>query len=354
MTAEATVSRVEHLEDGSEVATYLLGDDSGIRVEVMSYGGIIRSLVVPDARGAERSVVLALDSLADYTTVSPYFGALIGRYANRIDRGHFELDGTSYDVTVNDGTGSLHGGRNGFDRKVWRVEDAGPSALTLSYSSPSGEEGYPGRLEVRATYSVHANRTLRIEYTATTDAPTPVSLTNHSYFNLAGEGAGTALQHRAQIAADYFLPVSPELIPTGERRAVEGTEMDFRSPHTIEDRIRNASEQLRLSKGYDHNWVLSRERLDESGLAFAARFEEPESGRSPATSTTAPVADFCTGHFLDGTLAGPAGKAYRQGDAFAFEPERPSNGPNLPDAEATILRPGQSYRSATEYRFGVV
>jgi aldose 1-epimerase len=223
----------------------------------------------------------------------------------------------------------------------------------LGHRSPDGEEGYPGNVDVTVTYRLLDPGTLRIEYDATTDAPTPISLTNHSYFNLAGEGSGTALAHRARIDADTFLPVGTDLIPTGERREVADSEMDFRHPHVLEERIRDASTQIVIARGYDHSYVLNRTRSDRSGLAFAARFEDPSSGRAMEVWTTEPVADFYTGNFLDGGLVGPSGRAYRQGDAFAFEPERPSNGPNTPGWRSVTLFPGDRYRSASEYRFGL-
>jgi aldose 1-epimerase len=343
----------ERLSDGREVRTFQLrrGD---LSVDVMDYGGIIRALRVPDASGSAASVVLALNSVEDYERSSPYFGAIIGRYANRIANGRFELEGRVVNLPANDAGGSLHGGERGFDRQVWEVRDASDSHLVLRYVSPDGDQGYPGEVEALVTYRLVGSRTLRIEYEATTNAPTPISMTNHSYFNLGGEGSGTALGHHAHIDADSFLPVGADLIPTGEVRSVVGTEMDFRRLHPMEEGIRVASVQVLISRGYDHSYVLNRTRTEASGLAFAGRFEDPSSGRAMEVWTTEPVADFYTGNFLDGSLAGPSDRTYRQGDAFAFEPERPSNGPNTPDWRSVTLFPGERYRSATEYRFSLI
>jgi aldose 1-epimerase len=342
-----------HLSDGREVHKVTLGNRSGVSVEILTYGGVIRSLEVPDREGHLKNVVLGFTALDDYVSSSPYFGAIIGRYANRIAQGRFSIDGTSYQVSVNDSPNSLHGGHEGFDSKIWQVADIDDSSLTLHYVSCDGEEGYPGTLSINVRYELTAGNALRVQYAATTDAPTIINLTNHSYFNLGGESFGSALGHLAQLDAESFLPVGEDLLPTGEIRAVAGTEMDFRTARSIGERIRTGSPQIQISKGYDHNFLLNRSRIDGSGLAFAARFEEPTSGRTMEVWTTEPAVDFYTGNFLDGRLVGSGGNAYRQADAFAIEPEGPSNAPNTSAFESVVLRPGDLYQSTTEYRFGV-
>ncbi|SDK59752.1 aldose 1-epimerase [Cryobacterium psychrotolerans] len=341
------------LSDGREVHKVTLGNRSGASVEILTYGGVIRSLQVPDRDGHLKNVVLGFTGLDDYVSSSPYFGAIIGRYANRIAQGRFSIDGTSYQVSVNDSPSSLHGGHEGFDRKIWQVADIDDSSLTLHYVSCDGEEGYPGTLSIDVRYELTADNTLEVQYAATTDAPTIINLTNHSFFNLGGEGFGSALGHLAQLDAENFLPVGEDLLPTGEIRAVAGTEMDFRTARAIGERIRTGSRQIQISKGYDHNFLLNRSRIDGSGLAFAARFEEPKSGRTMEVWTTEPAVDFYTGNFLNGGLVGSGGNVYRQADAFAIEPERPSNAPNTPGFESAVLRPGELYQSTSQYRFGV-
>jgi aldose 1-epimerase len=340
-----------HLPDGREVRAVTLETGDGLRAEILSYGGILRSLSVPDRKGTARNVVLGFTGLDDYLAKSPYFGAIIGRNANRIAKGRFTLDGRDYSVAQNDPPNNLHGGHEGFDKKLWEIEELDSSSVTLHYLSADGEEGFPGNLDVRVRYSVGPGNVLRIDCTATTDAPTIVNLTNHSYFNLGGEGSGSILDHVATLGADHYLPVGDDLIPTGRLEAVAGTEMDFRMPHPLGERIRTGSHQIQISKGYDHNFLLTGKRV-EDGLSFGARIEDPRSGRVLEVWTTEPYIDFYTGNFLDGTLVGPSGTTYRQGDAFAIEPEKASNAINTPEP-STILCPGETYRTATEYRFGV-
>ena len=345
-----TIDRFGSLPDGRDV--HLIPLQAGpIHVEVLTYGGVLKSVSVPDRHGELRNVALGFSTLADYVERSPYFGAIIGRNANRIAGGVFTLDGTRYTLALNEPPNNLHGGVEGFDKKIWRIGRQDESSLVLHYVSPDGEEGFPGTVDAQVSYEVRDDGTLRVEYHATTDAPTIVNLTNHSYFNLGGEGSGSALDHVARIDADAYLPVGEDLIPTGEIRSVEGSEMDFRTPHTIGERIRTGSRQISLSLGYDHNFMLNRSTVEESGLAFAARFEDPVSGRSLEVWTTEPAVDFYTANFLDGSLVGPSGRTYRQGDAFAIEPEYPSNAPNTDGFGSTVLRPGETYRSVTEYRF---
>ena len=339
------------LGDGRAVHKITLRNDSGMAVEILTYGGIVRSIVVPDRRGSLENVVLGFRELDQYVSSDGYFGAIIGRNANRLAQGMFTIDGTRYQASVNDPPSSLHGGHEGFDKKVWQVAEANSSSVELHYVSGDGEEGFPGTLTVGVRYEVAPENVFRIHYSATTDAPTVVNLTNHSYFNLGGEGSGTVMGHRAQLEADYFLPVGEDLLPTGRIEPVAGNEMDFREAHSIGERIRCGSEQVRISKGYDHNFMLNRPEQEASGLSFAARFDDPRSGRRMEVWTTEPAVDFYTGNFLDGGLVGLSGSTYRQGDGFAIEPERPSNAPNVPDFGSTVLRPGDRYESTSEYRF---
>ena len=347
-----SVAPYGRLRDGREVDCVTLGTDPALSVDILTFGGIVRSVIAPDRRGRPRNVVLGCADLAGYEMSGAYFGAIIGRFANRIAGGRFRIDGREVVLSQNAPPNSVHGGDEGFDRKIWTIEESDETSVLLGYRSPDGEEGYPGALDVSVRYSVTGG-TLRVDYTAVTDAPTVVNLTNHSYFTLAGDGAGSILGHVLELDSDHYLPVDETLIPTGASLPVAGTAMDFRSPHTIGERIRAGTRQLQISRGYDHNYLLNRTRVDADGLAFAARCEHPESGRTLEIWTTEPAIDFYSGNFLDGTLVGPAGATYRQSDAFAIEPEHPSNAPNRPGDESTILRPGDVYRSATEYRFGV-
>ena len=341
------------LSDGRTIELVTLANTNGMSVEILTYGGIVRSLTVPDRRGHLTNVVLGFADLHDYETQNPYFGAIIGRFANRLTDGTFSIDGTTYRVSVNDPPNSVHGGHVGFDKRVWSIIEHENACVTLGYTSPDGEEGFPGTLNVTVRYEVGEDNVLRIAYGAETDAPTVVNLTNHSYFNLASEGSGTVLGHIMHLDADRYLPIGETLMPTGEIRPVANTALDFTSPHTIGGRIRSGSPQIRLSKGYDHNYLLNRSTVEPSGLAFAARVTSPDSGRSMEIWTTETAIDFYSGNFLDGSLVGERGMTYRQGDGFAMEPEHPSDAPNLPDVESTVLRPGEIYAQTTEYRFGV-
>ncbi|QWZ08619.1 galactose mutarotase [Nocardioides panacis] len=292
-------------------------NDVGMTVDALTYGGVLLTVEVPDRRGDVRNVVLGLPTLADYVERSPYFGAVVGRFANRIADGTFAIDGTTYQVPVNDPPTSVHGGREGFDKKVWHASPVAEEAwvgVRLGYVSPDGEEGYPGALDTEVTYRLARDRaTLRVDYRATTDRPTVVNLTNHTFFNLAGEGSGSVLDHVVQIAASRYLPLTDTLLPTGELAAVAGTPLDFRAPRTIGERIRSGFDQLVLARGYDHNFVLDRESVADGELAFAVRVTEPRCGRVLEVWTTEPGVDFYTGNFLDGSLVGPSGGTYRQG-----------------------------------------
>ncbi len=343
------------LPDGRPVEVYRLTNDAGVAVEVLTLGGILHSIEVPDRAGRIANVALGLPSLEDYLDRSPYFGAVIGRFANRIADGVFEIDGTTYRAPVNEPPTSVHGGQEGFDKKLWTAEglsDEHSVGVRLQYVSPDGEEGYPGTLDTEVTYRLALDAgVLRVDYTATTDRATIVNLTNHSYLNLAGEGSGGVLGHVLEIAASRYLPLQPNLLPTGELAPVAGTPLDFRSPHVIGERIRDGFAQLVLARGYDHNYVLDRDGASDGELAFAARVSEPNSGRQLEVWTTEPGIDVYTGNFLDGSLVGPSGRIYRQGDGLAIEPEHFSNSPNVPHFPSTILRPGERYASTTEYRF---
>ena len=334
---------------GEEVRRFRLVAD-GIEADVLSYGGIVAALRVPDRAGRMESVVLGLGSLEEYAASSPYFGALVGRYANRIARGRFVLDGTAHQLAVNNGGNALHGGERGFDKRVWEVADAGPTHLTLRRTSRDGEEGYPGTLAVTAAYSVEPGA-LRIDYAAETDRPTVLNLTNHSYFNLAGEGGGSVLDHGLRIDADAFLPTDPGQIPTGELRPVAGTPFDFLIPTPIGARIRVGDPQLLRGLGYDHCWVL------RGGVTAAprlvARARHPGSGRVLDVLTTEPGLQFYSGNQLTGSLAGPSGRIYRGGDGFCLETQHFPDSPNRPDFPSTTLRPGERFTSTTLFRFGV-
>ena len=336
--------------DGKEVTLYTLRSETGMEATIATYGGTIVSLKVPDRNGVG-DVVLGYDSLSSYVAASPYFGCLIGRYGNRIARGKFTLDGQEYSLATNNGVNHLHGGMKGFDKVVWTVDSAASaegSTLVLTYVSRDGEEGYPGTLSIRVTYTLKGNE-LGIAYEATTDAPTIVNLTQHSYFSLAGPGEGDILGHELMIAADRFTPIDSTLIPTGELRDVAGTPFDFRTPVRIGARIGETNEQLTFGLGYDHNWVLSK----EPGYGLAARVTEPVSGRVMEVYTTEPGLQFYSGNFLDGTNIGKGGKAYRYRYGFCLETQHYPDSPNQKAFPTTVLRPGEKYATRTAYRFSV-
>ncbi len=342
------MERYGTLAGGTPVERYVLRGGA-IGVGVLTYGGIIDRIDVPDAAGAWANVVLGYASLDVYARANkPYFGALIGRYANRIARGRFTLDGRTYALAVNDAPNSLHGGTRGFDKAVWTVDAAADTVVRLRHISPDGDEGYPGRLEAVVTYALDGSDGLHVTYEAVTDAPTIVNLTNHSYFNLAGEDAGDIFAHRLQIDAARYTPVDATFIPTGERSPVEGTPFDFRSPRAIGERIRDGHPQTIIGRGYDHNWV-----LDSGGgsLAHAATAWDPHSGRSLDIWTTEPGIQFYTGNYLDATEVGSGGRIYRQSAGFALETQHFPDTPNQPAFASAVLRPGGRYRSETVFRF---
>jgi aldose 1-epimerase len=350
-----TVATFGHLADGRPVELIHMRNSTGMTVELVSYGALIKQISVPDHDGKLANVVLGFDNLDDYVERSPYFGATIGRFANRIAGGRFTLDGIQYQLPANEPPHTLHGGRQGFDKQLWEAHtatDTAGQAVYLRHVSPDGAEGFPGNLAVTVTFRLHHDQNiLRVDYHATTDRPTIVNLTNHSFFNLGGEGSGSIMGHTLQLNASRYLPLDKDLLPTGALASVAGTPMDFTTPHPIGERVRVATDQLLRGQGYDHNYVLDRDSSD--GLAFAARVIDPVTRRSLEVWTTEPGIDFYTGNFLDGSIAGPSRRAYRQGDGFAIEPEHFSDSPNRPAFPTTVLRPGGVFTSRTDYRFGV-
>ena len=338
--------------DGQPVELYTLVNSQGTQVSITNYGGIVVSLLVADSNGQMDDVVLGYKTLDEYIAASPYFGAIVGRYGNRIGQGTFTLDGKDYELAKNDNANHLHGGSKGFDKRVWDAQGIlgknGPG-LVIRRVSPDGEEGYPGNLAVEVRYLLTGDNALRIDYLAKTDKPTPVNLTNHSYFNLAGEGSCDILKHELTINADRFTPVDAGLITTGELRPVESTPMDFRSPTSIGARIENDDEQIRHGGGYDHNWVLNKKEQGE--MSLAARVFEPTSGRVMEVFTTEPGLQFYAGNFLDGSNVGKRGKAYGHRTGFCLETQHYPDSPNKPEFPSTILRPDQMYRSTTVYKF---
>lgn len=342
--------------EGQEVKLYTIRNEGGIEMQVTNYGGIITSLLVPDADGNVEDIVLGFDSLSGYLEGHPYFGAIIGRYGNRIAGGQFTLDGETYTLAKNDGPNHLHGGLKGFDKVVWNAEPFETSdgvGIVFTYTSPDGEEGYPGTLAAQVTYTLTSDNELIFDYNATPDKATPINLTQHTYFNLAGHDAGDILDHVLMINADAFTPVDATLIPTGEIRSVEGTPFDFREPTPIGQRIDADDEQIRFGGGYDHNFVLNRSETGGQAEVLAARVHEPTSGRVMEVYTTEPGVQFYSGNFLDGTLTGKNGTAYVKRSGFCLETQHFPDSPNKPDFPSTILRPGETYQSRTIYRFSV-
>ncbi|MEU5576571.1 aldose epimerase family protein [Streptomyces huasconensis] len=339
------------LADGTKVHRWSLAN-GGTRLKVLSYGGIVQSLELPDRHGRYRNVSLGYDTIEAYAAGTTFFGALIGRYGNRIARGRFTLDGRTHQLSVNDGENSLHGGAKGFDTRVWDVEpftDASGVGLVLRYVSADGEMGYPGTLRVKVTYTLTVRGDWRIDYAARTDKATVVNLTNHTYYNLAGEGSGDIYGHELSLKARRFTPTDSGLIPTGELAKVAGTPFDFRRAKTVGEDIRAAHPQLVTAKGYDHNWVLDKGITDRP--EHFATLRDPESGRTMRIATTEPGVQFYSGNFLDGTLTGPSGRTYRQGDGLCLETQHFPDSPNQPSFPSTVLRPGDTYRSSTVHSF---
>ncbi len=342
------------LVDGKPIETFTLTNAAGVQVTAISYGGIITSWRVPNRTGELADIVLGYDDPGAYVkNNSPYFGAIVGRYGNRIGGARFVLDGHTYTLAANNGPNHLHGGIRGFDKMLWQGEvarSAKGAAVTFSRTSADGEEGYPGNLKVRVTYTLNDANELAVAYEATSDKPTPVNLTQHTYFNLAGQGTGDILGHELRINADRYTPVDGGLIPTGELAPVDKTPFDFRKPTRIGARIRSEHPQMQIGRGYDHNWVLAR---SAPGLSLAAEVYEPTSGRTLQVRTTEPGVQFYTGNFLDGTITGKAGRVYRERYGFCLETQHFPDSPNKPRFPSTIIRPGQTYRTQTVFVTGV-
>jgi aldose 1-epimerase len=355
-SSKGTITKTDFgkMPEGTPVELYTLRNAKGMEATIMTYGGIVISLKVPDKNGKFDDVVLGYDNLGGYLTNSPYFGALIGRYGNRIANGKFSLDGVEYTLAKNNGPNHLHGGMKGFDKVVWEVDEAevgehGPK-LELTYFSKDGEEGYPGNLKVEATYTLTEDNALKIKFKATTDKDTVCNLTHHSYFNLAG--GGDVLDHIVQINADKFTPVDSGLIPTGALMPVTGTPFDFRTPTAIGAHINETNnEQIKFAGGYDDNWVLSKKSTGE--LSLAARVNAPASGIAMEVWTTSPGLQFYTGNFLDGTITGKGGRVYQLRGAFCMEPQCFPDSPNHPAFPTTELKPGETYKNTIIYKFSV-
>jgi aldose 1-epimerase len=339
------------MPDGTAIEIFTLTNKNGLELKAIGYGGIITSLRVPDRNGTFDDIVLGFERLDDYLKDHPFFGAIIGRYGNRIAKGQFTLDGTTYKLATNNGPNHLHGGLKGFDKVVWQVEPVtGKNAITFTRTSPDGEEGYPGNLRVQVTYTLTDANELIVDYRATTDKPTIVNLTQHSYFNLAGQASGDILGHQLMINANRYTPVDETLIPTGERASVAKTPFDFRRATAIGARINDDHPQLKNGLGYDHNWVLNR---SGGGLQLAARVTEPKSGRVMTIRTTEPGIQFYSGNFLDGKLTGKQGAQYKHRTGFCLETQHFPDSPNKPKFPSTTLRPGSEYRTTTIFAFGV-
>jgi aldose 1-epimerase len=337
--------------DGVDVDLYTLRNSLGMQARIITYGGVVVSLDVPDRNGNFADVVLGCESMPDYEKYSRYFGALIGRYANRIAKGRFSLDGKEHTLATNNGENHLHGGIKGFDKVIWvgrSFEDGSGSHLELKYFSPDGEEGYPGNLSVTVIYTLTDDNELKIEYTATTDQDTIINLTNHSYFNLAGAGNGDVLEHELMLNADKFTPTDASAIPTGELRDVDGTPFDFRSPTTIGSRIGADVEQIVFGHGYDHNFVLNK---PDDALFHAATVYESTTGRVMDVYTTQPGIQFYSGNYLDGSAHGKNGKNYERRSAFCLETQHFPDSPNKPQFPSTVLEAGQQYSQTTIYKF---
>jgi len=341
------------LADGRKIEAVELTNANGMSARIITLGASLQALSVPDKQGKSADIVLGYKTAAEYLSKPQYFGVSVGRYANRIAKGTFTLDGKSYTLAKNDGPNSLHGGTKGFDKVIWQIDSVkggSPASVVLSYTSPDGEEGYPGTLKATATYSLSDKNELTIDYKATTDKPTIVNITNHSYFNLAGEaGASDILGHKLTLVADAFTPVDATLIPTGEKKPVAGTPFDFRKPTVIGARVRDGrDEQIRFGRGYDHNYVINGA---DGTLRLAARVEDPSTGRVMELLTTAPGVQFYSGNFLDGTSMGKSGRIYRQGDALCLEPQVFPDAPNQKGFPTARLDPGKTYSNTMVLRF---
>lgn len=343
--------------DGQTVERYVLSNDAGLSVAILSFGAVIQKLHVPDASGNTANVVLGFDNLAQYQEKNPHFGSVIGRFANRISGSKFTLDGTVHELTPNKGTFTAHGGAKPFDHYIWQTEvvdlDDGPG-MKLTHVSPDGDEGFPGELTATVTYSLTPDNGLRLDYTAATTKPTVHNLTNHSYFNLPGEASGTVEDHLLTVHATHYTPTGTDQIPTGEIAPLARTGLDFPVPRRIGDAVRDASDpQIRIARGIDHNYVVNRDAGTDD-LVTAARLEEPASGRVMEVLTTMPGMQIYTSNSLDGSLTGFSGRLYRQTDAICFETQQFPDAPNHADFPSAVLRPGEEFRSTTIYRFGIM
>ncbi|WP_198651367.1 aldose epimerase family protein [Dyella sp. C11] len=341
------------MPDGTKVDAVVLSNAHGMQARIIALGASVQFLSTPDRNGKSANIALGYASLNDYVSNPQYFGATVGRYANRIAKGHFTLDGHAYSVPVNNGVNSLHGGTRGFDKVVWTIgevkHDAGKASVSLSYVSPDGDMGYPGKLTVTAVYTLDEENRLSIDYRATTDKVTIVNLSNHAYWNLSGEGSGSVMDDLLTIAGDAYLPVDAGSIPTGEIRKVAGTPFDFRTAKPIGRDIRTNDPQLLNGHGYDHNWVISKD--EAPALRMVARVEDPASGRVLTLKSSKPGLQFYSGNFLDGTSVGTGGHVYRQGDAFVLEPQLYPDTPNQASFGSARLEPGHEYRNLIVYEF---
>jgi len=332
-----------HARDGTAVDLFTLTNANGLVAKITNYGTIITELHVPDRQGKLGDIVQGFDNLGQYLQTHPYFGCTVGRVANRIAKGKFTLDGKNYALAVNNGPNHLHGGLKGFDKVVWRAEPQPGASVKFTYTSADGEEGYPGKLDVTVVMTLTDSNELHIDYTASTDKPTPVNLTNHSYFNLAGQGG--VLGHELMLAADHYTPSDATLIPTGEIKSVKGTPLDFTAPRALGSRI---GELKNDERGYDHNFVINN---GSKNLVLAARVYEPKTGRLMEVHTTEPGIQLYTANYLDGSLTGKGGMVYRKHSAFCLETQHYPDSVNKPNFPSTILRPGQTYRQTTVHKF---
>jgi aldose 1-epimerase len=341
------------LADGQEVFLYTLVNKSGMQATITNYGAAVISLLVPDRTGKLEDVVLGYDSLIGYVKDKAYFGAIVGPYGNRIAKGKFTLDGKQYRLTINDGENHLHGGAHGFNKALWRAEPMqtdSTQSLKLTYTSPDGEDGYPGNITVQVVYTLNDSNELVIDYTGTADRPTILNPTHHSYFNLSGSLTKTILDDQLMINADYFTPVDKELIPTGKLAKVDNTPMDFRRPTAVGARINDSFEQLRFGKGYDHNWVINNY---DGTVREAATLYDSVSGRFMEVWTDQPGLQFYSGNFLDGTIKGKKNTVYNHRTGLCLEAQHFPDSPNEPDFPSVVLRPGMTYKQQTIYKFGV-
>jgi len=335
------------LPDGTAVERFSLTNQNGVTVRIMTYGALVTDWIVPDKGGKPADIVLGFDNLEGYLAGHPYFGATVGRVGNRVAKAKFSLDGKEYKLAANNGPNALHGGLKGFDKVVWKPTLLDKAlGVKFSYTSPDGEEGYPGSLKVDVVYTLSKDNELRIDFTATTDKATPINLTHHGYFNLAGHNSGDVLGHKVQLMAEKYTPVDADLIPIGKMDPVKGTPLDFTEPHTIGERIKDIDAK---PQGYDHNFVLNRKG---DGLELAARVEDPKSGRFLEVLTTEPGVQFYTGNFLDGTNKGKGGAVYNQYNGFCLEPQHFPDSINQPNFPSVVLKPGETYRHTSVFRAG--